>query len=204
MHAHRLLEARKFRRGCESVDEHAHDLEKLLERAMPTLDRATREDQLMQRFVAGIPSSLRYELEVNPPETFEATIEKTEDLRLLEDRRRKEEDAAAARPGWERRPPLRGSQQGGFCAAAALSRGVVGERRVASVGVESDGAEQHERMTRLELLMKQIALGRALPTSNAAESSNTGEQICYRCGQAGHYVGNCSVRDGRRCSIVMK
>ena len=76
---------------------------------MPTLDRATREDQLMQGFVAGLPSSLRLELEVNPPATFEATIEKTEDLRHMEDRRREEEDAAAARPGWERRPPLRGS-----------------------------------------------------------------------------------------------
>ena len=111
------------------MDEYAHDLEKLLKRAMPTLDRATREDQLKQRFVAGLPSSLRHELEVNPPATFEATIEKTEDLRLLQDRRR-EGDAAAARPGWERRLPPRGSQQGRFRAAADLSRGAVGDRRV--------------------------------------------------------------------------
>ena len=46
---------------------------------------------------------------------------------------------------------------------------------MASLGVESDGADLHERMTRLELLIEQIALGRELPTSNAAESLSTGE-----------------------------
>ena len=79
------------------MDEYEYDLEKLVEGAMSTFDRATREDQLMQRFVAGLPSSLRYKLEVNPPATFEATIEETEDLRSLEDRRREEEDAACPR-----------------------------------------------------------------------------------------------------------
>ena len=118
---------------------------------------------------------------------------------MLEDRRREEEDAAAARPGWERRPPLRGSQQGGFRAAAALSRGAVGDRRVASVGVESDGADLHERLARLELLLGQIADGKSLTTPTTAELSNASGRVCFRCGQPGHYVGNCSVKDGRRC-----
>ena len=75
------------------------------------------------------------------------------------------------------------------------------KKRCASV--ESDGADLHvsELMVRLELLVKQIAVGKALPTPTAAESSNTrtGKQVCYRFGQAGQCVGNCSVRDGRRC-----
>ena len=175
MHAHRLLEAQKFRRGSGLVDEYAHDLKKLLERAMPTIDGATREDQLIQRFVAGLPSSLRYELEVNPPATFEATIAKTEDLRLLEDIADGKKRMLPPR-GQVGRPPLRGSQQGGFRAAAALSRSAIGDRRVASVGVESDGADLHERLARPELLLGQIAEEKSLTTPIAAESSNAGGQ----------------------------
>ena len=67
----------------ESIEQYAREIKRLLDKALPNLDDATREDQLIQKFVAGLPGEISFELEVNPVDTFDQTITRAAELMLF-------------------------------------------------------------------------------------------------------------------------
>ena len=63
-------------------------LERLLDKAFPGLDEQTRQGQLIDRFVEGLPGEISYQLKLNPRETLEETITRARELFMLEERRK--------------------------------------------------------------------------------------------------------------------
>ena len=68
---------------------YAREPEDLLDpAAMPGLAEDLREQQLIDRFVEGLPPHARYQLDLHPQATFQGTIVRTRELMLLNDRQR--------------------------------------------------------------------------------------------------------------------
>ena len=70
------LHQRKLHPG-ESATLYVHHLKKLLERAMPTVDNAVRDQLVLHQFVAGLPQEMACQLRATGDTSeLNATVEK--------------------------------------------------------------------------------------------------------------------------------
>ena len=83
--ATRQFAARSLQPG-EDLEVFLRDLELLLDRAQPGLPRGLREQQLVDRFIAGLPESLGDQLYVLAPQGLNGTVSKARELVLLQQR----------------------------------------------------------------------------------------------------------------------
>ena len=181
LQANLALESRRWR-ATESFEEYGRELERLLIRAMPAVDAQTKEDLLIRHFVRGLPQSLRRDLERNPKETFQQTIEKAGDLHLIEMREQEEGREVYAGGPWDKE--RRGREH----------------RAAAVVQVYED---LPERMARMENILTKFVEGKESATRATAEAKPPGEKFDrgFRCGQSGHFVGDCTHAETRRCFV---
>ena len=70
----------------EPLEVYAGELERLIDKAFPDLAAPIREQQLIDRFIEGMPDFVRYELELHAEDTFAATITRARELKLLQER----------------------------------------------------------------------------------------------------------------------
>ena len=74
---------RRFRKGSESIDELARDLEKLLEKASPDLPPAVKSTELRYHLINAIPEKISFQLKLLPKEDYQGTISKAKELVLM-------------------------------------------------------------------------------------------------------------------------
>jgi len=81
--AREQLSQRRLREGVESIDELARDLEKLLDHASPGLPAATREAELRFHLINSLPDAVSFQLKLQSPANYPATIAKARELQLI-------------------------------------------------------------------------------------------------------------------------
>jgi len=81
--AQEQLSQRRLHEGTESIDELARDSEKLLDQASPGLPAATREAELRFHLINSLPKAVSFQLKLQPPGNYTATIAKARELQLI-------------------------------------------------------------------------------------------------------------------------
>ena len=77
------LAKRRLREEQESVDELAHDLEKLLDRASPGLPAEIRDSELRFHLINALPEKVAFQLKLLPKLEYGDTIPKARELLLI-------------------------------------------------------------------------------------------------------------------------
>ena len=77
------LMLRQFREGCESVDELARDLERMLDMSSPGLSVEIREVELQFHLTSSLPEKVAFQLKVSPKGTYVETISKAREMLLI-------------------------------------------------------------------------------------------------------------------------
>ena len=75
--------SRRRLRDQESVDELARDIEKLLDKASPGLPAEAREMELRFHLTTALPEKISFQLKLLPKQTYQQTIAKARELRLI-------------------------------------------------------------------------------------------------------------------------
>ena len=83
LEAREQLMFRRFREGCESVDELARDLEKLLDRSSPGLPAEIRETELRFHLMNSLPDKVAFQLKLSPKGAYAETISKAREILLI-------------------------------------------------------------------------------------------------------------------------
>ena len=78
-HAHRQLQQRQLGKS-EDVDTYVYQLERLLDRACPGLDKEARDRELLDRFIDGLPNEIREKLLLVPAMDLQTTVDCTREL----------------------------------------------------------------------------------------------------------------------------
>ena len=81
--ARELLTQRRLREGCESVDELARDLERLLDKSSPGLPAEIRESELRFYFMNSLPEKVSFHLKLLPKRTYAETVAKAREIILI-------------------------------------------------------------------------------------------------------------------------
>jgi hypothetical protein len=81
--ATRQFAARNLQPG-EDIEVFLRDLERLLDRAQPGLQQELREQQLVDRFIVGLPVSIGDQLYVLSPQGLNGTVSKARELMPLQ------------------------------------------------------------------------------------------------------------------------
>ena len=81
--AHEQLSQRRLHEERESVDELAHDLERLLDKASPDLPTQVRDKELKFHLMNALPEKVVLQLKLLPPQTYAQTISKATELLLI-------------------------------------------------------------------------------------------------------------------------
>ena len=68
----------------EDVDTYVYQLERLLDRACPGLDREVRDRELLDRFIDGLPNKIREKLLLVPAMELRTTVDGTRKLLLFD------------------------------------------------------------------------------------------------------------------------
>lgn len=80
------LRIRRFREGCESLDELTRDLERLLDKSSPGLPAEIRETELRFHFMNSLPEKVAFQLKLAPKGSYAETISKAREILLIYDR----------------------------------------------------------------------------------------------------------------------
>ena len=83
MVAREQLRLRRFREGCESVDELARDLERMLDKSSPGLPAEIREAELRFHLLNSLPEKIAFQLKLSPKVSYAETISKAREILLI-------------------------------------------------------------------------------------------------------------------------
>ena len=169
--ATRQLNSRTLQTG-EDLDVFVRDLERLLDRAQPGLSAELRRQQLIDRFIAGLPEVISDQLYVLAPVGLNGAVSKARELCLLQ--RRKED--------------RQGKGQGRIAATTGAQS--ADQESLAQTMVRSLEA----LTSRLERLEDRIQGGATGKQQSRSRKSSGG---CFRCGSTGHWKRDCPVPAGK-------
>ena len=96
--AHEQLMLRRFKEGCESVDELARDLERMLDKSSPGLPVEIRETELRFHLMNSLPEKVAFQLKLSPKGTYAETISKAREISLIYSRADKQHPVSQIQP----------------------------------------------------------------------------------------------------------
>ena len=96
--AREQLMLRRFKEGCESVDELARDLERMLEKSSPGLPAEIRETELRFYLMNSLPEKVAFQLKLSPKGTYAETISKAREISLIYSRADKHHPVSQIQP----------------------------------------------------------------------------------------------------------
>ena len=92
------LMLRRFKEGCESVDELARDLERMLDKSSPGLPAEIRETELRFHLMNSLPEKVAFRLKLSPKGTYAETISKAREISLIYSRADKHHPVSQIQP----------------------------------------------------------------------------------------------------------
>ena len=164
---------RKLQPG-EALSVFVHELKKLIDQAMPVLEKSARDQLLLHQFLAGIPNNVSRQLRATGEiSTLEAAITRARLLMTIDEPQHTTTAAI-------------GNQYGEV--DSLKEQIAVLTEQVAALTTMKAGDQQRYRPRRCFRCNRTGHVQRECPLRNQRDS---GPRRCYTCGQAGHLARNC-------------
>ena len=160
---------RRFREGCESIDELARDLERMLDKSSPGLPAEIREAELRFHLMNSLPEKVSFQLKVSPKGTYAETISKAREILLIYSRADKHHPISQIQP----EPKV--LQQDRLDRMEESLKQMT--EQLAALGTHRDDTRRCFRC------------GKGGHVAKNCRSKNG--ITCYNCGRRGHFARNC-------------
>ena len=173
--------ARRQLRDGESVDELARDIEKLLEKASPGLPAAARETELRFHLSMALPEKISFQLKLMPKLTYDQTIAKARELRLIF-QRAAEQQVSHVDTSNTRDQRLERLEEAISQVSAQL----------AAIGTRRPDAVASRRC---------FKCGQLGHLARNCRSASPRDIVCFQCGGRGHIARQCQLQGNDRGGV---